>query len=136
MIPSVPAAHTQNTMDVPASTVGLRAPTKLSIIIPISPSPIRPNILVICYLRASKRYMVLQGTYTVDKYLSVVMAFLFVGIPISFVSPTTGELRDPPFYAMFWVSIGGIVGIFLYDSYKTRNLRKNTRDKRKKPKWD
>ena len=77
-----------------------------------------------------------SGVESMDKYLSVMLAFMFVGIPIAFVSPTTGEIRDPPFYLLFWVSIGGIVGIFLYDSYKTRNLRRMARDKRKKPRRD
>ncbi len=67
-----------------------------------------------------------------DKYLTVILIFLFVGIPISFVSPTTGEIRDPPLYVLFWASIGGIVVLFLYDSYKTRQQRQLTRDKRKK----
>lgn len=59
---------------------------------------------------------------------------MFVGIPISFVSPSTGEIRDPPLYMLFWVSIGGVVVIFLYDAYKTRKQRQNTHDKRKRNK--
>lgn len=68
-----------------------------------------------------------------DKYLTVILIFMFVGIPISFVSPTTGEIRDPPLYALFWASISGVVVIFLYDAYKTRKQHRFTRDKRKKP---
>ena len=68
-----------------------------------------------------------------DKYLTVIMIFMFVGIPISFISPTTGEIRNPPFYLLFWTSIGGIIAIFLYDAYKARSRRYLTRDKRKKP---
>ena len=74
--------------------------------------------------------MVFLRARIVDKYLTVILIFMFVGIPISFVSPTTGELRFFP--GLFYVSIGGIVAIFLYDSYKTRKQRQITRDKRKK----
>jgi hypothetical protein len=53
-----------------------------------------------------------------DKYLLVVMGILLVGIPIAFVSPTTGEIRDQPFIPLFYVSIGGIIVIIVYSSYK------------------
>ncbi len=76
--------------------------------------------------------MVFPRARIVDKYLTVILIFMFVGIPISFVSPTTGELRFLP--VLFYTSIGGIVAIFLYDSYKTRKQRQLTRDKRKRSK--
>ena len=49
-----------------------------------------------------------------DKYLLVVMGILMVGIPIAFVSPTTGEIRDQPFIPLFYASIGGIIVIIVY----------------------
>ncbi len=76
--------------------------------------------------------MVFLRARIVDKYLTVILIFMFVGIPISFVSPTTGEFRFLPL--LFYTSIGGVIAIFLYDSYKTRKQRQLTRDKRKRSK--
>ena len=70
----------------------------------------------------------------VDKYLLIVMMFLIVGIPIAFVSPTTGEMRDPPFFLLFWVSIAGISGIVIYNSYKSRKERRRANAKRRSKK--
>ena len=56
-----------------------------------------------------------------DKYLLVVMGFLMIGIPIAFITPTTGELREEPFILLFYVSIGGIIVIIVYSSYKQKN---------------
>lgn len=78
--------------------------------------------------------MVLQCRAVVDKYLSVILIFLFVGIPISFVNPTTGEFRDPPYYALFYASIGGICVIFVYGSYKDRKMRQQANRRRKQKK--
>ena len=70
-----------------------------------------------------------------DKYLTVILIFCVVGIPISFVSPTTGEIRDPPFLLLFYGSIGGIIIIVLYSSYKERKEhQKPNPDKRRKSK--
>lgn len=66
-----------------------------------------------------------------DKYLSVILIFMFVGIPISFVSPTTGEFRDPPLYLLFYASIGGICIIFVYGSYKDRKARQMANRRRR-----
>ena len=76
--------------------------------------------------------MVFLRARIVDKYLTVILIFMFVGIPISFVSPTTGEFRFLPL--LFYASIGGIIVIFLYDAYKARRQRQLTRDRRKKSK--
>ena len=78
--------------------------------------------------------MVLQCNVFVDKYLTVILIFLFVGIPISFVSPTTGEFRDPPYYLLFYASIGGICIIFVYGSYKERKIRQQANRRRKQKK--
>ena len=68
-----------------------------------------------------------------DKYLLVVMGVLMVGIPIAFLSPTTGEFRDPPLFPLFWVSIGGIIAIIVYSSYKQKKeTQKANRERRRR----
>ena len=68
-----------------------------------------------------------------DKYLLVVMGVLMIGIPIAFLSPTTGELRDPPLFPLFWVSIGGIIAIIVYSSYKQqKETQKANRERRRR----
>lgn len=70
-----------------------------------------------------------------DKYLLVVMGILMVGIPIAFVSPTTGEIRDQPFIPLFYASIGGIIVIVVYSSYKQKKAtQKANRERRRKSK--
>ena len=70
-----------------------------------------------------------------DKYLLIVMGLLIVGIPIAFVSPTTGELREEPFILLFYTSIGGIIVIIVYSSYKAKKQReKANRERRRKSK--
>ena len=69
-----------------------------------------------------------------DKYLLVVMVFLIVGIPIAFVSPATGEIREHPFIPLFYASIGGISVIILYSSYKDRKERQKDNIKRRSKK--
>ena len=50
-----------------------------------------------------------------DKYLTIILIFMVVGIPIAWISPMTGEMRDPPIYVLFYGSIGGIIVILFYD---------------------
>ncbi len=70
-----------------------------------------------------------------DKYLLVVMGILMVGIPIAFVSPTTGEIRDQPFIPLFYASIGGIIVIIVYSSYKQKKAtQRANRERRRKSK--
>ena len=69
-----------------------------------------------------------------DKYLVVVMIFLIVGIPIAFISPSTGEIREQPFILLFYVSIAGISVIILYSSYKERKQRQKDNIKRRSKK--
>ena len=70
-----------------------------------------------------------------DKYLLVVMGILMVGIPIAFVSPTTGEIRDQPFIPLFYASIGGIIVIVVYSSYKQKKAtQRANRERRRKSK--
>ena len=59
---------------------------------------------------------------------------MVVGIPIAFVSPTTGEFRDPPLLLLFYGSIGGIIFILLYSGYKDKKERQKLNAKRKKSK--
>jgi len=59
---------------------------------------------------------------------------MIVGIPISFVNPGTGELRDPPFIGLFYLSIAGIIIIMLYSSYQERKLRQKANAKRRSKK--
>ncbi|MBI4131532.1 MAG: hypothetical protein HY476_03485 [Nitrosarchaeum sp.] len=68
-----------------------------------------------------------------DKYLVVVMIFLIVGIPIAFISPATGEIREQPYIPLFYASIAGISVIILYSSYKERKQKqKDNINKRSK----
>jgi len=77
--------------------------------------------------------MALQEQTLMDKYLMVVLGFLMIGIPIAFLSPTTGELREQPFFALFWASIGGIIAVVVYSSYKAKKERlKANRERRRK----
>ncbi len=69
-----------------------------------------------------------------DKYLTVILIFMIVGIPIAFVSPTTGEFREQPLIPLFYASIAGIIIIFLYSSYKERKERQKANAKRRSKK--
>ena len=50
---------------------------------------------------------------------------MVVGIPIAWISPMTGEMRDPPLYLLFYGSIGGIIFILFYGGYKDKKERQN-----------
>ena len=77
--------------------------------------------------------MALQEQILMDKYLLVVLGFLMIGIPIAFLSPTTGELREQPFFALFWASIGGIIAVVVYSGYKGKKARQQAnRERRRK----
>ena len=69
-----------------------------------------------------------------DKYLTVLLIFMFVGMPIAFISPTTGEMREPPIYVLFYGSIGGIIVIMFYGGYKDKKERQKINAKRKRSK--
>ena len=58
-----------------------------------------------------------------DKYLTVLLIFMVVGMPIAFISPTTGEMREPPIYVLFYGSIGGIIVIMFYGGYRDKKER-------------
>ena len=68
-----------------------------------------------------------------DKYMMIVLGFLMIGIPIAFLSPTTGELRDQPLYLLFYASIGGIIVVIMYNGYKGKKARQQAnRERRRK----
>ena len=66
-----------------------------------------------------------------DKYLLVILIFMVVTIPIAFVEPSTGQIRDQPFFALMWAAIAGIAIIVLYSSYKERKERQKANAKRR-----
>ena len=72
--------------------------------------------------------------YFVDKYLMIVMIFLIVSIPISFVDINSGEIREEPLILLFYTSIGGIAIIIVYSSYKDRKERRAANAKRRRSK--
>jgi len=77
--------------------------------------------------------MALQWHTLMEKTLLVVLGVLMIGIPIAFISPTTGELREQPFIPLFYASIGGIIVVVIYSGYKGKKERqKANRERRRK----
>ena len=77
--------------------------------------------------------MALQRYTLMDKTMMVVLGFLIIGIPIAFISPTTGELREQPFIPLFYASIGGIIAVIIYSGYKGKKAKqKANRERRRK----
>ncbi|MCV0431729.1 hypothetical protein [Nitrosopumilus sp.] len=66
-----------------------------------------------------------------DKYLLVILIFMVVTIPIAFFEPSTGDLRNPPFFNLMWAAIAGIIIIVLYSSFKERQERRKANAKRR-----
>jgi len=66
-----------------------------------------------------------------DKYASVILGCMIVGIGIAFVSPD-GGIREEPFFALFWASIIGAVFIIIYSSYSARKKQREANRQRKK----
>jgi hypothetical protein len=56
---------------------------------------------------------------------------MVVTIPIAFFEPTTGELRNPPWFSLMWAAIAGIVIIVIYSSYKERQERRKANARRR-----
>ena len=69
-----------------------------------------------------------------DKYLTIILIFMVVGIPIAWVSPMTGEIREQPLLPLFYGSIGGLILILLYSGYKDKKERQAINAKRKRSK--
>ena len=61
----------------------------------------------------------------------VLLMFMVVTIPIAFLEPSTGELRDSPLIPLFYAAIAGIAIIILYSSYKERQERRKANAKRR-----
>jgi len=59
---------------------------------------------------------------------------MIVTIPIAFVNPGTGEIRDPPMISLFYAAIAGIIIIWLYSAFKERKERQKDRAKRRSKK--
>jgi len=77
--------------------------------------------------------MALQRHTLMEKTLLVVLGVLMIGIPIAFISPTTGDLREQPFIPLFYASIGGIIVVVIYSGYKGKKERqKANRERRRK----
>ena len=66
-----------------------------------------------------------------DKYLLVILIFMVVTIPIAFVNPSTGEIRERPIIPLFYAAIAGIIIIFTYSTYKERKERQAANAKRR-----
>ncbi|MEK0320467.1 MAG: hypothetical protein QQN61_05175 [Nitrosopumilus sp.] len=66
-----------------------------------------------------------------DKYLLVILIFMIVTIPIAFVEPSTGEIREQPYIGLFYLAIAGIIIIVLYSSYQDRKERQKANAKRR-----
>ena len=64
--------------------------------------------------------------------MMVVLGFLVVGIPIAFLQPETGELRDQPLYLLFYASIGGIIVVIMYNGYKGKKARQQANRERRR----
>jgi len=57
-----------------------------------------------------------------------------VSLPISFISPTTGDLREEPLLLLFYGSIAGIFIIIVGSSYRERKERQKANAKRRSKK--
>ena len=62
----------------------------------------------------------------------IVMIFLIVSMPISFVDISSGQIREQPLLLLFYTSIGGIAIIIVYSSYKDRKERREANAKRRR----
>ena len=76
--------------------------------------------------------MALQRHTLMEKTLLVVLGVLMIGIPIAFISPTTGELREQPFIPLFYASIGGIIVVIIYSGYKGKKERQKANKERRR----
>ncbi len=61
----------------------------------------------------------------------VILVFMIVSIPISFVNPVSGQLLDPPIIILFYPALAGIAIILLYSSYKEKKDRQKDNIRRR-----
>ena len=66
------------------------------------------------------------------KYLTIVLAMMVVTMAIAFISPLDGQIRQDPFYPLFWISVGGAVVIIIYNSYQNRKKQQEVRRERRR----
>jgi hypothetical protein len=59
---------------------------------------------------------------------------MIVTIPIAFVSPGTGEIREQPLIPLFYAAIAGMIIIILYSSYKNRKQKQKDKAQRRSKK--
>lgn len=56
---------------------------------------------------------------------------MVVTIPISFIEPSSGQIRDPPLIPLFYAAIAGIIIVLVYSSYKEKQERQKANAKRR-----
>ena len=61
----------------------------------------------------------------------VILVFMVVTIPIAFVEPSSGQIRDPPLIPLFYAAIAGIIIILIYSSYTAKKEREKGNAKRR-----
>ncbi|MCV0411301.1 hypothetical protein [Nitrosopumilus sp.] len=66
-----------------------------------------------------------------DKYLLIILIFMVVTIPVAFIEPSSGHVRDPPLIPLFYAAIAGIIIILVYSSYKEKQERQKANAKRR-----
>ncbi|BDQ30237.1 MAG: hypothetical protein K5798_02150 [Nitrosopumilus sp.] len=66
-----------------------------------------------------------------DKYLLIILIFMVVTIPVAFIEPSSGQVRDPPLIPLFYAAIAGIIIILVYSSYKEKQERQKANAKRR-----
>jgi hypothetical protein len=59
---------------------------------------------------------------------------MIVTIPIAFVSPGTGEIREQPLIPLFYAAIAVMIIIILYSSYKDRKQKQKDKAQRRSKK--
>ena len=61
----------------------------------------------------------------------IILIFMFVTIPIAFVEPSSGQIREQPLIPLFYGAIAGIAIIVVYSSYKERKERQKANARRR-----
>ncbi|GBH34323.1 hypothetical protein NZNM25_11140 [Nitrosopumilus zosterae] len=56
---------------------------------------------------------------------------MVVTIPVAFIEPSSGQVRDPPLIPLFYAAIAGIIIILVYSSYKEKQERQKANAKRR-----
>ena len=135
MIINAMPAQPQNNGDNPGSIVGCSNPINPNDIIATRTNPIISSIFAMflsAHLFNQKDIWFCKPKNSVDKYLLVILIFMVVTIPIAFVEPSTGEIRDRPIIPLFYAAIAGIIIIiFTYSTYKERKERQAANAKRR-----